>query len=92
MAKKNDIVREVVVLAGKFVTKHKGEWDHEAWEGFLKKAGKLGADTSESGQVLLGKLLETTKKLYVSLQEPKPKEAAPAKPTRKKASKPTDEG
>ena len=122
MAKKNDIVRDLVALAGEFVIKRRGDWDHEAWEGFIKKAGKSGADTSDSGQVLLGKLLETVKKLYVSLQEPapvkaekkvraekpakaekaekpakapkaaKPKEESPAKPTRKKASKPTAEG
>lgn len=86
MAKKNDIVRDVVALAGEFVIKRKGEWDHETWETFLKKAGKAGADTSEGGQVLLGKLLETVKKLYVTLQEPapvkaekKPKSEKPAK-------------
>jgi hypothetical protein len=86
MAKKNDIVRDVVALAGEFVIKRKGDWDHEAWEGFVKKAGKAGADTSDSGLVRLGKLLETVKKLYVSLQEPapvkaekKPKAEKPAK-------------
>lgn len=86
MAKKNDIVRDVVALAGEFVIKRKGDWDHAAWESFVKKAGKTGADTSDSGQARLGKLLETVKKLYVSMQEPapvkaekKPKAEKPAK-------------
>jgi hypothetical protein len=84
MAKKNDIIREIVALAGEFVLKRKGDWDHEAWERFLKKAGKVGADTSESGQVALGTLLETVKTLYLSLQE-----SAPAKAEKKpKAEKP----
>lgn len=75
MAGKKDIVRDILELAGEFVIKRKGDWDHDAWEGFLKKTGKAGADTSEGGQVLLGKLLETVKKLYVSVQEPAPVKA-----------------
>jgi hypothetical protein len=75
MAKKNDIVRDVVDLAGEFVIKRKGDWDHEAWEGFVKKAGKAGADTSDSGQALLGKVLESIKKVYLSFQEPAPVKA-----------------
>lgn len=75
MAGKKDIVRDVVELAGDFVIKRKGEWDHEGWESFVKKAGKAGADTSELGQVKLGALLEATKGLYCSIQDPAPVKA-----------------
>ena len=58
MAGKKDIVRDVLALTGEFVIKRKGEWDHEGWESFVKKAGKAGADVSDFGQVKLGALLE----------------------------------
>lgn len=84
MAGKKDIVRDVLELAGDFVIKRKGEWDHEGWESFVKKAGKAGADTSDFGQVKLGALLEAAKGIYCSIEEP-----APAKTEKKpKAEKP----
>jgi outer membrane biosynthesis protein TonB len=93
MAGKKDIVRDVLDLAGDFVIKRKGEWDHEGWESFVKKAGKAGADISDFGQVKLGALLEAAKSLYCSAEEPapvkaekKPKAEKPAKA--EKAEKP----
>ncbi len=84
MAGKKDIVRDVLALAGDFVIKRKGEWDHEGWESFVKKAGKAGVDTSELGLVKLGALLEATKSIYCSVEE-----AAPVKAEKKpKAEKP----
>lgn len=78
MAGKKDIVRDVLAHAGEFVIKHKGVWEHEGWETFLKKAGKAGADTSEAGQAALGALLESVKGLYHAVAE-----EAPAKPEKK---------
>lgn len=124
MAGKKDIVRDVLELAGEFVIKRKGDWDHEGWESFVKKAGKAGADTSDFGQVKLGALLEAVKGIYCIAEEPVPVKAekkvraekpvkaekaekpakapkaakppkavseAPAKPAKKKASKPVSE-
>lgn len=93
MAGKKDIVRDVLDLAGEFVIKRKGEWDHEGWESFVKKAGKSGADISDFGQVKLGALLESVKGIYCAAEEPapvkaekKPKAEKPAKA--EKADKP----
>lgn len=93
MAGKKDIVRDVLALTGEFVIKRKGEWDHEGWESFVKKAGKAGADVSDFGQVKLGALLEATKSIYCAAEEPapvkaekKPKAEKPAKA--EKAEKP----
>lgn len=91
MAAKKDIVRDVLELAGEFVIKRKGDWDHVGWESFIKKASKAGADTSDAGQVTLGALLESVKGIYCGAEE-----AAPAKAEKKvrvekpaKAEKPT---
>lgn len=93
MAAKKDIVRDILEIAGDFVIKRKGEWDHESWESFLKKAGKAGADTGESGQATLGALLEAVNSIYCAAEEPapvkaekKPKVEKPAKAV--KAEKP----
>lgn len=75
MAGKKDIVRDVLDLAGEFVIKRKGDWDHAGWEGFLKKAGKAGADTTEAGQVTLGALLESVKGIYCGAEDPAPAKA-----------------
>jgi len=75
MAGKKDIVRDVLELAGEFVIKRKGDWDHEGWESFVKKAGKAGADTSDFGQVKLGALLESVKGIYCAAEEPAPAKA-----------------
>ena len=75
MAGKKDIVRDVLELAGDFVIKRKGEWDHEGWESFVKKAGKAGADTSDYGQVKLGALLEAVNAIYCTAEEPAPVKA-----------------
>lgn len=84
MAGKKDIVRDVLELAGEFVIKRKGDWDHVGWESFLKKAGKAGADTSDAGQVTLGTLLESVKGIYCGAEE-----AAPVKAEKKvRAQKP----
>lgn len=93
MAGKKDIVRDVLDLAGDCVIKRKGEWDHEGWESFVKKAGKAGADISDFGQVKLGALLEAAKSLYCAAEEPAPakaeKKARAAKPAKaEKAEKP----
>jgi hypothetical protein len=75
MAGKKDIVRDVLELAGDFVIKRKGDWDHEGWESFLKKAGKAGADISDFGQVKLGALLESVKGIYCIAEDPAPAKA-----------------
>jgi len=90
MAGKKDTVRAVVELAGEFVIKRKGEWDHESWESFLKKAAKAGIDSSEDSQRALGRLLEGIKGIYNAIQEPVPVKKRRAEKTEKapKAEKP----
>jgi hypothetical protein len=62
-AKKND-VQKTLDLAGEFVTKQGGSWEHADWEGFLKKADKIGIAIDDEGKRNLGNILEAAKFLY----------------------------
>ena len=55
---------EIVRLAGDFVTKQKGVWDHTAWLGFLSTLQKKGFDVSDEMQAYVGQLLEAMKRFY----------------------------
>ena len=55
---------EIVRLAGDFVTKQKGAWDHAAWLGFLSTLQKKGFDLTDEMQAYVGQLLEAMKRFY----------------------------
>ncbi len=94
-AKKNEL-QKILELAGEFVTKREGVWDHGEWESFLKKVDKIGGVIDDEGKRNLGNILEASKFLFHRSEdagEPKPakskaKAKAKAKPkavTKKKA-------
>lgn len=60
-------VQQLAKLAGDFVVKKRGSWDHEAWEEFCASASALGVKPDEEMRAHLGLLLETLKAFYVSL-------------------------
>lgn len=96
MAAKKNEVQKLLELAGDFVTKRNGDWDHAEWEGFLKKAEKISAVSDDQGKRNLGNILEAAKFFYqradIEPSKPsktkaksKPKAAAKKKPAKKKA-------
>jgi hypothetical protein len=88
MAAKKNAVQKVLDLAGEFVTKQGGAWGHNDWEGFLKKADKLGLATDDEGKRNLGNILEAAKQIYhragIEPEKPKAKAKAKAKAATKK--------
>ncbi|MBF0317662.1 MAG: hypothetical protein HQL04_05750 [Nitrospirae bacterium] len=62
--KVTDVFDELVRIAGKFVERQKGAWDHSAWLDFLSGVQKKGVDVSEDVQRYIGSMLEAMKKLY----------------------------
>lgn len=77
MSKKHD-ARAVFELAGKFIAKHEGAWDHEAWEKMVDAVAALGFEMHDEARRNLGHLLEAGK--YFQAQAPvkaeKPAKAA----------------
>ncbi|KJU82174.1 hypothetical protein MBAV_005632 [Candidatus Magnetobacterium bavaricum] len=63
-AKVTDVFDELVQIAGKFVERQKGAWDHSAWLDLLSGVQKKGVDVSEDVQRYIGSMLEAMKKLY----------------------------
>lgn len=55
---------EIVRLAGDFVTRKEGTWDHADWLGFLTTLQQKGIDLSEEMQAYVGQLLEAIKRFY----------------------------
>ncbi len=51
-------------LAGKFVERQKGVWDHTAWLDFLSEIQKKGFELSDGMKDYLGVMLEGMKKVY----------------------------
>ncbi len=54
----------IVKLAGDFVTRQEGKWDHAEWLGFLSTLQKKGFELSEEAQGHVGQVLEATKSFY----------------------------
>ena len=79
MAAKKNEVQKLLELAVEFVTKRNGDWDHEEWEGFLKKAEKIGPVSDDPGKRNLGNILEAAKFFYQRA------DIEPSKPTKAKA-------
>ena len=62
-AAKNSL-QKVLDLAGKFVTKQEGEWNHEEWETLLPKVTKMGFEMDDETKRHLGNILEASKHFY----------------------------
>lgn len=57
---------EIITTAKNFVEKQKGMWDHDRWENFISEVQKKGISITEETSKLIGSMLESLKKLYVS--------------------------
>jgi len=62
-AAKNSL-QKVLDLAGKFVTKQHGEWNHDEWEALLPKVAKMGFEMGDETKRNLGNILEASKHFY----------------------------
>jgi hypothetical protein len=74
-------VQKLLELAGQFVTKQKGVWDHDDWEAFLTKAGSLGVPVDDESKRNLGNILEAAKYFHATMPPPPKKKAASRKKT-----------
>lgn len=54
-------------LAGLFVEKTQGEWNHAEWESFLVEVQKRNVELSEQTIKYIGEIMEATKNFYGSL-------------------------
>ncbi|MBF0405311.1 MAG: hypothetical protein HQL00_15255 [Nitrospirae bacterium] len=54
----------LLTLAGDFVERQKGTWDHSAWLGFLEEVQKKGIELTSEMERYIGLVLETLKKVY----------------------------
>ncbi|MBF0473219.1 MAG: hypothetical protein HQK91_06135 [Nitrospirae bacterium] len=63
----NNNFNEIITMASKFVESQKGSWDHYAWLGFLYELQKKGFDTNNDLQDLLGSVVESMNKCYLSV-------------------------
>ncbi|NUM53113.1 MAG: hypothetical protein HUU46_05665 [Candidatus Hydrogenedentes bacterium] len=81
-------VQEMLGMAGDFVVKQKGKWEHKDWEAFVEKVQKAGVDLSDELKKSLGHILEATKRFYGDVSSiPDKKPAKKAKPSAKAKSK-----
>lgn len=76
-------------MAGEFVEKQRGKWEHKDWEGFLDKVNKAGVELTDELKRNLGNVLEASKHFYskVSVVPDKKKPRAKSKPKSKTKSK-----
>jgi len=85
MAAAKSSVEKLLELAGQFITKQQGIWEHEDWEALLTKAGALGMPMDDECKRNLGNILEAGKYFFGSMpQAPAKKKAAAAKKAPKK--------
>lgn len=63
MAAKN-LSQKVLDLAGKFVARQEGAWEHTDWEIFLEEAAGLGIELTDESRRNLGNILEAAKFFY----------------------------
>ena len=82
MAKKNP-VNQLLDMAGDFVTKQKGKWEHKDWEAFLDQVQKAGVNLTDEVKKSLGHVLEASKHFYASVSSVP--EKAPVKKTKPRA-------
>ena len=89
MATTKSAHQEIIELAGKFVTKQKGVWEHDDWEALVARVGKLGGELDYEGKRNLGNVLEACKYFYGAVPAPRKTAAKPKRtdksPAKKKA-------
>ena len=87
-SKKNP-VKNLLGMAGDFVTQQKGKWEHKDWEAFLEQVQKAGVDLTDELKKSLGHVLEASKQFYsgVSRIPDKKQPASKAKPRAKAKAK-----
>jgi hypothetical protein len=83
MSKKNS-ARDLLELAGKFVEKREGVWDHAQWEKLVQKAADLGFEMNEEAQQGLGELLEIANYFRTHAPEKPEKQKKPKKERKQK--------
>ena len=80
MAAAKSSVQKLLDLAGQFITKQKGNWEHEDWEALLTKVEALGVPVDDECKRNLGNILEGGKYFYNAMPQAAPKKkAAPRK-------------
>ncbi|MEA3364896.1 MAG: hypothetical protein U9Q79_04570 [Candidatus Hydrogenedentes bacterium] len=79
MAAAKSSVQKLLDLAGQFIAKQKGNWDHGEWEAFLTKAEALGVPVDDDGKRNLGNILEAGKYFYTTMPKPAAKKRAAAR-------------
>ena len=85
MAAAKNGLGKLLDLAGSFVTKQRGTWDHEAWEDLLDKVAKLGFELNDENKRNLGNILEASRHFYSNMPaQPKKKAATKKKAAAKK--------
>ena len=72
-------LQELLDIAGGFVTRQKGAWEHKEWEALLKKVAAAGLELNDETKRNLGNILESAKYFY-----PMTAAAPAARPTAKK--------
>ncbi len=93
--KKKSGVQELLSMAGRFVEKQRGKWEHKDWEVFLDHVNKAGVELTDEVKRNLGNVLEASKHFYSKVSvvpdkpkaKPKTKRKAKAKPKPKTKSK-----
>ena len=70
MAAAKSSVEKLLVLAGQFITKQQGIWEHEDWEALLTKAGALGMPMDDECKRNLGNILDAGKYFFASIPQP----------------------
>jgi|GEM_PF-559578 len=79
-------VQQLAKLAGDFVVKKRGVWEHEDWQQLCASVEALGLILDEDLRTCLGMLLESLKVFYASCPK-RPKTAAKRKPRAKSKAK-----
>lgn len=79
-------VQQLAKLAGDFVVKKRGVWEHEDWQHLCASVEALGVTLDEDLKTCLGMLLESLKVFYASCPK-RPKTAAKRKPRAKSKAK-----
>jgi hypothetical protein len=78
-------VQKLLELAGQFITKQKGNWEHEDWEALLTKVEALGVPSDDECKRNLGNILEGGKYFYYAMPQPPSKRKAASKKTAAKS-------
>ncbi|MBI4558816.1 MAG: hypothetical protein HY706_14635 [Candidatus Hydrogenedentes bacterium] len=78
MATKSGL-EKLLGMAGEFVVKQHGDWNHADWEGLVEKVSMNGVAADDESKRNLGNILEASKYFYQILPAPPPMKRAAAK-------------